>query len=127
MYQLTSTPAILRTADNAFIPQDLGNQDYQQYLAWVAAGNTPTPYVAPSAPPLQLTPYQMRAALTQTGLRAQAEAFVTASTDQSVKDAWQYAGVFIENDAFVTAAATALGKTAADIHALFQLGQTLAP
>ena len=34
---------ILRTADNVFIPYAPDNTDFQQYLAWVAQGNTPTP------------------------------------------------------------------------------------
>ena len=32
---------ILRIEDNAFIPFDNNNTDYQDYLAWVAEGNTP--------------------------------------------------------------------------------------
>jgi hypothetical protein len=32
-----------RLADNAFIPFDLANTDYQEYLKWVAEGNTPLP------------------------------------------------------------------------------------
>ena len=35
--------AVLRKEDNAFIPFDEGNTDYQAYLAWVAEGNTPDP------------------------------------------------------------------------------------
>jgi hypothetical protein len=35
--------AILRIADNATIPFDPDNTDYQAYLAWVAQGNTPLP------------------------------------------------------------------------------------
>tara|TARA_R100000329_G_C7485788_1_gene171120 strand:+ start:397 stop:561 length:165 start_codon:yes stop_codon:yes gene_type:complete len=31
---------VLRKEDNAFIPFDEGNTDYQAYLAWVAEGNT---------------------------------------------------------------------------------------
>ena len=31
---------IVRHADNAHIPTDPANTDYQAYLAWVAEGNT---------------------------------------------------------------------------------------
>ena len=48
-YQLTSGDSILRLSDNAYIPQAPGNRDYADFLAWVAAGNTPLP--APPPPP----------------------------------------------------------------------------
>ena len=32
---------IKRLADNAFIPFDPDNTDYQQYLKWLEEGNTP--------------------------------------------------------------------------------------
>ena len=49
MYQIVLNPmtnetgTIKRLADNAFIPLDPANTEYQKYLEWVADGNTPLP------------------------------------------------------------------------------------
>ena len=40
-YQLTRHDAVhIIRADGAFIPESNANTDYQQYLEWVAEGNT---------------------------------------------------------------------------------------
>lgn len=41
--QQIAATAIIRTADNAWIPFDPANSDYQEYLKWVAEGNAPLP------------------------------------------------------------------------------------
>ena len=41
MTNTTSTNQIKRIADGAVIPFDPANTDYQEYLEWVAEGNTP--------------------------------------------------------------------------------------
>lgn len=53
MYKLTPYDTIQRLADNAFIPIDTSNIDYQEYLNWVEEGNTPEPLPEPI--PLTLT------------------------------------------------------------------------
>ena len=37
------TNAVVRLSDNACIPFDEANTDYQAYLKWVSEGNQPTP------------------------------------------------------------------------------------
>jgi hypothetical protein len=69
-YQLTNSPAIKRLSDNAFIPPDLTNNDYKEYLKWLdgyelqgmkwvktSEGNTPLP-PDPEPTPEPLTPQQ---------------------------------------------------------------------
>jgi hypothetical protein len=43
--QLTNSEVltVIRLSDNAFIPFDPANTDYQDYLKWVSEGNTPLP------------------------------------------------------------------------------------
>jgi hypothetical protein len=60
-YQLTTGDSILRAADNAFIPPDPANTDYQAYLSWLEEGNEPEPVSAPQPVP-EPTPAERLAA-----------------------------------------------------------------
>jgi hypothetical protein len=62
-YTLTNGNTVKRDDENGiwFIPDDPANTDYQAYLAWVAEGNTPNPYVPPPEP-APLTPQEKLAA-----------------------------------------------------------------
>lgn len=50
MYKLTNTTSIIRLTDNAVIPSDDRNIDYQEYLLWLSKGNTPLPKDPEPAP-----------------------------------------------------------------------------
>jgi DNA-binding CsgD family transcriptional regulator len=56
MYTLTAKPEIvIRNSDGASIPtNDPSNKQCSEYLAWIAAGNTPAPYVPPALTPREL-------------------------------------------------------------------------
>ena len=40
---IAKSNTVKRLSDNAFIPFDPDNTDYQEYLKWLAEGNTPEP------------------------------------------------------------------------------------
>ena len=49
-YLLTDHGTVYRPADGAWIPADMQNADYLEFLEWKAAGNTPGT-LPPPAPP----------------------------------------------------------------------------
>ena len=65
---LAGSDCIRRDADGAIIPPDRGNRDYEAYLAWLAAGNAPTPLPAPTLAELKA---ERRAALAERRRRAE--------------------------------------------------------
>jgi hypothetical protein len=49
-YQLTATDSsVIRTTDQACIPNDPANRDWVEYQNWLEDGNEPDPYVEPPA------------------------------------------------------------------------------
>ena len=56
MYKLFNSPLggqfVIRLSDNAFIPFDQANTDYQAFAKWLSEGNTPIPADNEVAQPL---------------------------------------------------------------------------
>lgn len=76
------------------------------------------------APPPIVSPRQIRLALTQIGLRQHVEDYVDAQ-DITVQDSWHYTTEFERTNPLILACAQALGKSDADLDALFALAATL--
>jgi hypothetical protein len=75
-------------------------------------------------PITEISPRQIRMALTQFGLRSQVETAISAS-DQDMKDWYEFSTYFDRNHPQVLAMAAALNVTEADLDALWKLGATL--
>lgn len=73
MYQLTQSSTVLRLPDNALIPNDPANIDWQAYQEWLAAGNTPNP-----------VPESVLAG----EVRAQRDSLLIASDNRALADRW---------------------------------------
>jgi hypothetical protein len=118
MYRLTNSDVILRLADNAFIPANPQLADYQDYLAWLAAGNVPTP-LPPEPPPSIVTMRQARLALLAVGLLDEVEA---AITDPADRIEWEYATTVVRDSPLVVSLSASLGL---DLDALFEMAAEL--
>ena len=122
MYRLTqSETTVHRLTDNAFIPFDGGNRDYQEYLDWLAEGNEPEPYVAPPSPPVtQVTAYQAKIQLSRAGLYDSVVTTINTSDNPELKIAWEVATTFERNSPFILALQPELGLTDGQVDDLFQ-------
>jgi hypothetical protein len=120
-YTLANSLSVIRDADGAFIPFDPANTDYQTYLAWVAEGNEPNPYVEPPAPiPQQVPMWAVRTVLHNHSLFDQAQAAVTASGNVAIQNVWEYGNFAVRNSAAIATLATTLNLTSDQVDELFK-------
>lgn len=110
-YALTANPEYVLRDDGTYIPTDPRNSDYAEYLAWVAAGNTPTPVPVPSLSNLKQTlsddiDAQVASAYSSwTRFQAEYQARETAAS------AFKAAGYVGDPGIYVTGFATVSGNT----------------
>jgi hypothetical protein len=120
MYKLQANlNFVKRLEDGATFPLNEKNPDCREYLEWLKKGNEPELADPVIEPPIEVSPWQIRKALNALGLRVAVEEMVSKTDDIVIKDGWQYATSFVENDPFVVGLGQALGKTPEELHELF--------
>lgn len=126
MYTVYSPSGTIKNDLGVVIPQDQQDQSYKDYVTWLALRNAPTLAVDLAiAQRIVVTAFQIRKALNASGLRAQVESAVSASTNVTLQDGWHYAPYFYSDDSMALTMGAALGKSAANMYALYQLAASL--
>ena len=123
MYKL-SVASYTRLSDNARIPADPANTDYQGILKWLSEGNTPEPADIPPITIQPVSPRQIRQALTAVGLRTSVEAAIAAG-EQDIKDWWEFSTAFDRLHPAVVETGAALEQSPEALDALWELAESL--
>lgn len=119
MYKLTNSDSIQRLSDNAFIPQDEGNSDYQAYLAWLAEGNVPEPADPVVEPiPQVVSKAQGLIALEMAGLLTPIETYMQTASKLELL-AWENIQQFERQSPMLNNLLSAFGLSPSDADSLF--------
>jgi len=120
MYKLLQNSVVL--VEQAMeIPFDLANTDYQQYLQWLAEGNTPEPYVPPPPPiPATVTRFQALAVLAAGGYLDTVRTYIATLDQNNVQRlAWENATDWERTSPTLNALAAMLNLTDTQVDDLF--------
>lgn len=122
MYKLT-TNAVIRLEDGACIPLDEGNRHYQEYLAWLAEGNTPEPVdVIPVVHTITMA--QARLSLLHFDVLDEVEAAIP-TLGRAAQIEWEFRDSVSSNNALVAAVKGLLNWTDEQMDEMFDYGKTL--
>lgn len=128
MFKLTLHTGEVTRDDGVIVAptNDLQNPDYVAYQEWLQQGNVPeiAEVEINEASNLIVTPRQIRRALSIVGLREQVELQVKASS-QEVQDTWEFSTQIERTNPLLIQMGETLGRTSADLDALFELANTL--
>ncbi len=117
MYKLEATGrGIIRQSDKAFIPEAAGNVDWRDYLAWLAAGNTPEPAQTPEEIAAEKAAAEAEAAR----IRAKAADLVDALPD------WATVAAKFDQRTAALANATTIAAVKAVLQGLIDVNRKLA-
>lgn len=121
MYKIMDEMRVMRLSDDAIIPRDDGNTDYQEFLNWEQTGGIAEhPDPQPANVPQTVSRYQARAALLEAGMLADVEEYFSGLPSNSLaKLAWAEAPTVSRTSDAVADAATALGLTEEMLDELF--------
>jgi hypothetical protein len=127
MYQLTGELWIYRIDDQARIAP--GHPDYQDYLTWVAAGNTPIPpapeQLAEVRATMQCSDVQGRLALEQSGFAESFEIWANDPSRSFRERTFLRSTVWRRSDPILHRVGQSWGLTDDQIDDLFHLAVTL--
>ena len=113
-------------ATNTVASRTLDNGSIESCLVYVLPPDTVIEPADPAPPPVYTcSPWQIRKALNQLSLRQAVEDAVSASSDITLKDGWEFATEFRSDDPFVISMGSTLGKSESETAELIQYAATL--
>jgi len=115
-YKLGKFGGVIRLKDMASIPECLDNVDWREYLAWVAAGNTPEPAQTPEEIAAEKAAAEAEAAR----IRAKAADLVDALPD------WATVAARFDQGTAALANATTIAAVKAVLQGLIDVNRKLA-